>query len=140
MSEYLGVRTQVILMLWFLFKYCYVFTFYKRLNMSSLIANQLKPNMCFVSVKIFIVLTTFVPLFTLNWYNNNYNNKCLSDTTIRNYAYNRNCFVRTSQQRSSNTQLHARLLELQLTAVCSVLHTYFFLMPVVSGLFDSCSI
>ena len=40
--------------------------FGKHLYMSSLIANQVKTNMCIVSVKLLIVLTTFVPLFTLN--------------------------------------------------------------------------
>ena len=54
-----------------------------------------KTNICFVSVKVFIVLTTFVPLFTINWYNNNYNNNCLSDTRIHYSANNCNCFVRT---------------------------------------------
>ena len=38
--------------------YCYVFTFLKHLNMSSFIANQLKTNMCFVSVKLFVVHTS----------------------------------------------------------------------------------
>ena len=50
--------------------------------MSSLIANQVQAKLCFVSVKLFIVLTTFVPLFTLNRYNNNR----LFDTAIRNSA------------------------------------------------------
>ena len=56
--------------------------------MSSLIANQVKANVCLVSVKLFIVLTTFVALFTLNWYNNNYNNNCLFNTIIRYSAHN----------------------------------------------------
>ena len=76
--------------------------------MSSFIANQVKTNMCSISVKFFIVLTTFVPLFTLNWYNTTYNNNLLnslllaaynlfistvlirysSHTTIRYYAHN----------------------------------------------------
>ena len=41
--------------------------------MSSLIPKQVKTNVCLISVKFFIVLTTFVPLFTFNWYNTNYN-------------------------------------------------------------------
>ena len=53
----------------------------------QLIANRVKINMYFVFVKTFIVLTTFVPLFTFNWYYNNYNNNCLFDTTIRSSAY-----------------------------------------------------
>ena len=35
---------------------------WKRLNMSSLIANQVKANMSLDSVILFIVLTTYVPL------------------------------------------------------------------------------
>ena len=49
----------------------------------------------------------FVPLFTLSGYNNNCNYNCLSDTTNRYSAYNRNCFV--------YTELVTRLLRLQLT-------------------------
>ena len=65
--------------------------------MSSLIANQvIKQIYVLVSVKLFIVLTTFVPLFTLNWYNTNYNNNCLPATTIRHSAHSRNCLVRSS--------------------------------------------
>ena len=60
--------------------------------MSSFIANQVKTNMCSISVKFFIGPTTFVPQFTLNWYNTNYNNNCLFDTTICYSAYNRNSF------------------------------------------------
>ena len=44
-----------------------IVTFY----MIPLIGNQVKTNMCSG------VLTNFVPLFTLNCYNNNYNNNCL---------------------------------------------------------------
>ena len=36
--------------------------------MSSFIANQVKTNMCFISVKLFIVHTTFVSLFTFVYY------------------------------------------------------------------------
>ena len=55
--------------------------------MSSLIPNQVKTNMYSVSVKLFIVHTTFVPLFTLYWYNNNYyNNNLLSSLLLA--AYN----------------------------------------------------
>ena len=38
----------------------------KRLYMSSFIANQVKTNMYSISVKFIIVLTSFVPVFTLN--------------------------------------------------------------------------
>ena len=55
--------------------------------------------------KLYISLTTFVPLFTLNWYNNNYNNSYP--------ALNRNCVV--------HTQLHTRLTEFLLTVGCFVL-------------------
>ena len=66
----------------------------KSLNMSSLIANQVKTNMRLISLnKLYIILTTFVPLFTQ--YNNNYNNNFLYDTSICYSTYNRNCFVRT---------------------------------------------
>ena len=51
--------------------------------MSSFIANQVKTNMCFISLKLFIVYTTFVSLSTLNWYNTNNNTKYLFNTTIR---------------------------------------------------------
>ena len=67
--------------------------------MSSFIANQVKTNMCSISVKFFIGLTTFVPLFTLNCYNTNYNNNCLFDTTIRYSGHNRNSlFTRNLSQ------------------------------------------
>ena len=59
--------------------------------------------MCFASVKLTIVLTTFVPLFTLNWYNNNYNNN-------------------TNVLLALHTQLVIRLLEFQLTPARFVLH------------------
>ena len=78
--------------------------FQKSLNFYSLIANQVKANMILnLNETLFIVLTTFVPLFTVNWYNNNYNNNCLSDITIRCSAYNYNCFVRTSLTTCYNT-------------------------------------
>ena len=38
---------------------------------------QTKKNVFSFTQKLFIVLTTFATLFTLNWYNNNYNNNCL---------------------------------------------------------------
>ena len=38
--------------------------------MNSLIANQVNTNICLVYIKFFIVFTTFVPVFTLSWYNN----------------------------------------------------------------------
>ena len=75
---------------------CATVTFLNRLNMSSLTTNKAKTNMCFVSVKLFIVLTTFVPLFTLDYLNNNYNNNYLSDTIIRYSIHDSNCFVKTS--------------------------------------------
>ena len=63
--------------------------------MSSLIANQVKTNMYFILVKLFIILTTFVPLFILNRYNNN----CLFNTAIRYSAHNRNSlFTRNLSQ------------------------------------------
>ena len=78
-------------------------------NMGSLIANQVKKtNICFVSVKLFLVLITFVPLFTLNWYSMNYNNNCP--------AHNCNCFV--------HTQLHTRLIKFLLTVARFVLPLY----------------
>ena len=53
--------------------------------MSSSIANQVKTNTCFsFNETLFIIRTTYVPLFKLiHVYNNNYNNDCLSDTPIR---------------------------------------------------------
>ena len=71
--------------------------FKKRLNMNSLIANQIRTNICFISVKIFIVFTNFVALFTQNWYNNNYNNNCLSDNLSL------FCFVTTSHETCHKT-------------------------------------
>ena len=54
--------------------------------MSSLIAIKVKTNMRLVSTKLSLFSPlSYVPLFKLNWYNNNYNynNNCLFDTTIR---------------------------------------------------------
>ena len=78
--------------------------------MSSLIAYQVKTNMCSISVKFFIVHTIFVPLYTLNGHNNDCNKNlhsshlidttliititCLSDTIIRCSAHN--LFVSTA--------------------------------------------
>ena len=59
--------------------------------MSSLIASKVKTNMCFVSIKLFIVHTTFVPLFTLNWYNISYNNNLLSSLFLA-HNYSLFCF------------------------------------------------
>ena len=66
--------------------------------MSSFIVNQVKTNMCSISVSVFIVLSTFVPLFTLNWYNTNYNNNLLSSLLL--VAYN--LFVSTTLIRYSS--------------------------------------
>ena len=66
--------------------------------MSSFIANQIKTNMCSVSVKFFIVLSTFVPLFTRNWYNTNNNNNLLSSLLLAAY----NLFVITALIRHSS--------------------------------------
>ena len=51
-----------------------------------------------------------------NLYNNNDNNNCLFDKTIHYSGHNPNCFV--------HTQLHTRLTEFLLTAVCFVLPFY----------------
>ena len=80
------IKMQIILLSFYLLK-----TFmYEFVNCKP----SKKTNMCFVSVELFIILTTFVPLLTRNWYNNNYTNKCLSDTTIRYSAHN--LFVSTA--------------------------------------------
>ena len=50
-----------------------------------------------------------MPLFTLNWYNTNYNNNCLFNTTICYSAHNRNSLLEL------HMQLVSRLLQLQLT-------------------------
>ena len=65
--------------------------------MSSLIANQVK-KMCFISVKFFNLFTTFVSLFTLNWYNINYNNNCLFNATIRYSTHNRKSLLELHTQ------------------------------------------
>ena len=44
----------------FPFIFCLFYIFLKTFNMSSLIAKQVKTNMCFVSVSLFIVLSTVV--------------------------------------------------------------------------------
>ena len=55
--------------------------------MSSLIATEVKTNMCFsFNSTVFTIRTTYVPL--MQAYNNNYNYNSLSDTTIRYSAYN----------------------------------------------------
>ena len=66
--------------------------------MSWLIANQVKTNMCCVSAKLIIVHITFVPLCTLHWYNNNYNNNLLSSLLLAAY----NLFVSTALIRYSS--------------------------------------
>ena len=81
--------------------------------MSSLIANQVKTNMSSISAKFFIVLTIFVPLFTLNWYTN-YNNNCLFNKTIRYSAHNRNSLLELY------TELVTRLLQLQLNSLIAL--------------------
>ena len=100
------IRTKTKLLYGFL--YCYFFLVFKTCDKFRF-ANQVKTNMCSVSVKLFMVLTTFVALFTLNWYNTNYNNNCLFNTTIRYSAPNRNSVLELL------TQLVTRLLQLQLT-------------------------
>ena len=60
--------------------------------MGSFIANQVKTTMCSVSVKLFIVHTTFESLFTRNWYNTNNNTKYLFNTTISYSPHNCNSF------------------------------------------------
>ena len=86
--------------------------------MSSLIANQVKTNICFVSVKLFIVCTIFCA--TVQTYITH------TTITIRSlflFAYNllfvilltRLFTILCSQQPSSNMQLHTRLTELLLT-------------------------
>ena len=71
--------------------FCYVSNRKTVLYISSLISNLVNTSFFLVAVKLFSVLTTLVPLFTLNCYNNNYNNNCLSDTTVRysNHKHNR---------------------------------------------------
>ena len=74
--------------------------------MCSLIANQVKANMCLVSLKNFIVRNTFMLLFTLKGYNNNYNCNCLFYANIRYSLY---------LQPQLHKQYVIRLHELQLT-------------------------
>ena len=56
--------------------------------MSSLIAKQVNTNMSLISLKLFNIYTTYVPLFEFIGYNSNYNYNSMSDTTIRYSAYN----------------------------------------------------
>ena len=83
--------------------------------MSSLIANQVKTNLCFVSIKLFIVLTTFVPLFNLcHVYNNNYNNNYAFVILI--------CFILHTTDMFKHATSHKAAL--QLPVVCFVLPFY----------------
>ena len=91
----------------------------KRLYMSSLIANQVKTNMCSISVKFIIVLITFVPLYTLYWYSNNYNNNCLFNTTIRYSAHKRNFMLELY------THLVTRLLQLLLNLLIRIILPFY---------------
>ena len=68
-----------------------------------------KPIYVLVLIKLSLLWAT---VQTYTRYNNNYNYKCLSDTTIRYFAYN--IFVSHTKLRYSNTQPISRLLELQL--------------------------
>ena len=100
---------------WNLYKCKHIVTFLhfkKRLYMTSLIANQVQTNMCSVSVKHFIVLTTFAPVFTLNWYN--YNNNLLvqhnyslfcSQPFCKHCTYTLDLQNRDLQTRNHNTRL-----------------------------------
>ena len=94
--------------------------------MSSLVATKVKTNMSFVSVKLFIVHTTFVPLFTLNWYNNNYNNNLLTSLFLaHNYSllcsqhfckhWTYSLDLHNTRSSNTQTQLVTRLTELLLT-------------------------
>ena len=79
--------------------------------MSSLIANPCKKQICvLVSVKLFIVHTTFVPLFTLNWYNNNYNNNLLSSLLLA-HNYSLFCSQSFCKHFTYSLDLHNRDLQ-----------------------------
>ena len=96
----------------FIYNIVTVFTVLKRiLYKSSLIANEVNTNMCLISLKN-PLLFHFVPLFTPNEYNNNYNNNCLFDTTVRYFAYN--LFVSANLY---SLDFHSRIL-LMLLVVC----------------------
>ena len=115
------------ILIFVILKYCYIFK--KCLNLSLLIASKVKPNMCLVSIKLFIVRTILCP--TVQTYTTYTTiTTTIIVCTLQLFCKQQHLFVRSVWRRSSNhdcslhtTRLRTRLTEFLLFA-CFVLHFY----------------
>ena len=88
--------------------------------MSSLNANKVKINMCFVSIKLSLLLALFIGATVSNLYSNNYNNYCLFGVLLT-QLFAIQLTTKIFKPRlfySHPTRLHTRLTELLLPVVC----------------------